>query len=144
MGFPGLKGDCLRSTEALPKCYKNSHPRAGNFHVYRILVVFSSFCISFFKIRINGFNIFIDEYIIFFNSIWIYAFIHKNSNDVIHSFIHSFAMSSLTVTSFKMQVILHQGSGCKMIFSCIGENGRKSSLKCNINWYCTPHTNVYI
>ena len=85
MGFSGLKGDCVRSTEALPRYCRNSHPRAGNFHLYQLLVIVSFSCITFLKIKIVQMGLvfaFINA-LYFYRSILIYAFIHKCSNDVI-------------------------------------------------------------
>ena len=42
---------CLRSTEALSRYWRTCHPRAGNFHPYRLLVIVSFSCILFLKIK---------------------------------------------------------------------------------------------
>ena len=61
------QGNCLRSTEALPMYCRNSHPRAGKFYLYRLLVIVSFSCISFLKIKIGtkGFNVCVNECTIF-------------------------------------------------------------------------------
>ena len=61
----------------------NCYPRAWNFHPYWLLVIISFSCISFLKIKKMDLIVALMNALNFYSSIWIYAFIHKWSNDVI-------------------------------------------------------------
>ena len=99
-------GDCLRSTEALLRYCRNSHPRARNFHLYRLLVIVSYHCISFLeiKIRTNGFNV----------CVVVYEFMHSFINfqwcHLTETFIHEFSLLSFKARESSYTV------GCKMNF----------------------------
>ena len=66
MGFSGLEGGILRSTEALPRYCRNSHARSENFR--RLLVTSDSFFFLHIifknKNRNNGFNVCVIDCII--------------------------------------------------------------------------------
>ena len=139
MGFSGLEGDCKHNTETLPRYCRNSHPRAENFNPYWLIVIVSFSCISFLEIKTEQmglmFALIIALY--FYSSIWMYAFIHKFSNDVIwlqHSYIN-FPWCHLIRRHQSTRVILHQ-RGVRWHFLTLVKTAE------NLVWYARIYTDL--
>ena len=76
--------------------------------------------------------------------VWIYAFIHKCSSDIIWlttTFIHKFSLTSWNMMAFKAQETSYPR---KMRFSSTVENGRKPSLVWKKNFSFFLSVQVFI